>query len=155
VNWQFGGLAWKPTPGSRNTEDLWAPDVFTGDDGKFYMYGSANTHIGVAVAASPRGPFIEVYDHPLIGAAYGGIGDGIFFDTKVLDFEESAIDTHLFKGSDGSLTMYYSRNVPWYIVEAVPMKDYATLEEEKATIVLDGQTLKTSSPTSFSKLLVP
>jgi beta-xylosidase len=138
INWKFEGLAWKPTPGTWNTSDLWAPDVLQGDDGLFYMYYSAAKRVGVAVSSSPTGPFTEVYDHPFIGGGYGGVGDGIYLfpDVEDLDFDEYAIDAHVYKASDGTLTMYVSVLTPFSTIAAIPMSDYVTLADETPKIVL-------------------
>jgi beta-xylosidase len=143
VNWEFGGLAWKPTPGSWNTIDIWAPDVFKGDDGKFYMYYTAASRIGVAVANSPLGPFLEVYDHPFIGGGYGGVGDGKPFlpDQPLLDVDDYAIDAHVFKATDGSLTIYFSILTPFSAIVGLPMKDYVTLADDKPVMLIEPQVL--------------
>ena len=137
-NWKLEGLVWKPTPGTWNTGDLWAPDVLQGDDGLFYMYYSAAKKVGVAVSSSPTGPFTEVYDHPFIGGGYGGVGDGIYLfpDVEDLDFDEYAIDAHVYKASDGTLTMYVSVLTPFSTIVAIPMSDYVTLVDQNPKIVL-------------------
>lgn len=137
-NWLFGGLAWKPTPNTWNTVDLWAPHVEQGTDG-FYMYYSANSRIGVAFSESPLGPFTELYDHPFIGGGYGGIGDGIYIDRPtnvVLDGEEYAIDAFVLRSSSGKLYMYFSALEPFAVIKVIPMSDYRTLENVPPKTVL-------------------
>lgn len=85
VNWTKGPRVFEhPGP------DVWAPDVYADPDrGRFYLYYSANKHIGVAVADNPQGPFE---------------------DRGVL--VEHAIDAHLFRDEDGQLFLYYSEANP-------------------------------------------
>lgn len=72
---------------------VWAPDVYhhsgKGRDGRFYLYYTADNPgggklIGVAVADSPLGPFVD---------------KGVLV--------QGAIDAHLFRDDDGSLYLYY------------------------------------------------
>lgn len=44
---------------------FWAPEVYF-ENGKFYMYYSANEHICVAIADSPTGPFKQAVKKPMI-----------------------------------------------------------------------------------------
>lgn len=79
VNWTKG-----PRVFDSQRPGTWAPDVFFNPgDRKFYLYYTADTSIGVAVADRPEGPFA---DH------------GILL-TK-------AIDAHLFR-DDGKYFLYY------------------------------------------------
>ena len=60
---------------------FWAPEVYH-KNGKYYMYYSANEHLFVATADSPRGPFKQVGGYmmePLIGSEKC-IDSSIFFD---------------------------------------------------------------------------
>jgi beta-xylosidase len=60
---------------------FWAPEVYHKND-KYYMYFSANEHLFVATASSPRGPFKQVGGYmmePLIGSEKC-IDSSVFFD---------------------------------------------------------------------------
>lgn len=141
INWKYEGVAWQPEPGKWNSNALWAPEVVKGDDG-YYMYYTASGRIGVAFSGSPTGPFTDVYDHPLVGGGYGGVGDGVSLDpdfTSLLNFDDYAIDAHVLKASDGSLTFYASITPDFGIqtIVAWPMSDYRTLASDKPKTVLD------------------
>lgn len=143
ADWRYEGLVWRPVPGSWNDEgNFWAPHVQVARDG-YYLYYTANLRIGVAFSPSPTGPFEELRDGPLVGDGAGGVGDGRkpFADGPFwfLDFDENAIDAAVYAGGDGSLTLYLSRNVPWSVIQAIPMVDYATLADEPPRTLLDGQ----------------
>jgi beta-xylosidase len=79
----------------------WAPEVYE-VNGKFYLFYSAqwklnptneveNFRIGVAVADTPTGPFIDLTDKPIFDPGYPIIDANVFFDT------------------DGRTYLYYSR----------------------------------------------
>ncbi|MBV1920783.1 MAG: glycoside hydrolase family 43 protein [Pseudomonadales bacterium] len=78
---------WEKTPNifSKNTDTLWAPDVFyDASSSTFYLYYSESLSIGVATSNSPTGPFID---------------KGILI--------ENAIDAHMFY-DNGEYYLYYS-----------------------------------------------
>lgn len=68
---------------------FWAPEVYH-VNGKFYMYFSADEHIGVAVADSPFGPFVQTVKKPMIEG-------------------EKTIDNTLFIDDDGKAYLYFDR----------------------------------------------
>ena len=79
----------------------WAPEVYEVNE-KFYLFYSAqwkinptkemeNFRIGVAVADSPTGPFVDLNDKPLFDPGYPVIDANVFFD------------------SSGKTYLYYSR----------------------------------------------
>jgi beta-xylosidase len=79
----------------------WAPEVYE-VKGKFYLFYSAqwkenpaneveNFRIGVAVADTPTGPFVDMTDKPIFDPGYPIIDANVFFDT------------------DGRSYLYYSR----------------------------------------------
>ena len=112
--WFFEGVVWGPAPaGAWNDDQVWAPDVFV-HDGKYYLYYSANLKIGVAVADHPAGPFVDVYDHPMIGA---GNGNTLF----------RSIDAHVFADDDGALYMYCTFYLPFSGLRVSPMNDPVTV----------------------------
>ncbi len=133
--WNFGGAVWTPTPGTWNDPGgIWAPHVEVADEG-YYLYITADTRIGVAFSGSPLGPFEDVYDHPLVGDGYGGVGDGHLGDTP-MDFDERAIDAFVLRDDDGSLTFYFCAYDPVSKIHAVPMIDHVTLADQEPRIVL-------------------
>lgn len=79
----------------------WAPEVYE-YKGKFYMFYSAqwkqnpnkeleNFRIGVAVADSPTGPFIDLTNNPVFDPGYPAIDANVLFDKS------------------GRIYLYYSR----------------------------------------------
>jgi len=88
VHWRQG-----PRVFSDPGPDVWAPEVYHDPDtALFYLYYTANMRIGVAVADSPLGPFVD---------------QGILL--------EDAIDANLFRDDDGKLYLYYSYAPPVYV----------------------------------------
>jgi xylan 1,4-beta-xylosidase len=92
VHWKNKGYAFDDS-----RRGAWAPDLFHNErgDGKFYLYytddfaprtesGNRRKQIGVAIADSPLGPFIDK----------GALAIG-------------AIDAHLFQDDDGKIYLYY------------------------------------------------
>ncbi len=141
--WEDRGAAWLPTPGSWNERgQAWAPHVHVAEDG-YYLYYTADLQIGVARADSPEGPFEEVYDHPLVGGGYGGIGDGIFeyrdTSTPTFDFEEFSIDAFVLAASDGSLTLYATCYTPLSNIIAMPMADLVTVVPKEMVVVIEPE----------------
>ncbi len=68
---------------------FWAPEVYQNpDNGKFYLFYSAEEHICVAVSDSPEGPFRQDIQEPML--------------------EEKAIDSSLFIDTDGKAYLYLS-----------------------------------------------
>ncbi|WP_044109094.1 glycoside hydrolase family 43 protein [Xylanibacter brevis] len=89
--WQRGGLALHKDNTSEE-QWFWAPEVYL-RNGRYYMYYSANEHLYVAVADSPRGPFKQVGGRmmkPLIG-------------------DEKCIDSSVFQDEDGRLYCFFVR----------------------------------------------
>ena len=141
AHWTSGGTIWSPTPESWNAEgQVWAPHVEQAKGG-FYLYYTAAMMIGVAYSDSPLGPFEEVYDHPLAGGGFGGVGDGVFeyrgTEQSDLDFAEFTIDAFVLAADDGSLTFYATAYTPLSIIRATPMTDYVTLPDVSPKTVLE------------------
>ncbi len=94
VRWTKGPKVFQP--GGIN---VWAPDVFRApEDGKFYLYYTANRKIGVAVAGRP---------------------DERFEDRAMLF--ENAIDAHMFCDGDGKRYLYYVR-LPGFSIHVQRMR---------------------------------
>jgi GH43 family beta-xylosidase len=71
------------------TNSFWAPEVYY-INGKFYMYYSAEEHIGAAVADSPTGPFRQETKKPMVE-------------------DEKCIDNTLFIDDDGKAYLFFDR----------------------------------------------
>lgn len=110
TDWQQLTDCFVPEAGSWSTRDLWAPDIQKIGD-KWYLYYTANylgkeegtnCQIGVAIADSPEGPFIQ----------YSGInanGETVGLDRPAFMWENHTIlDQHVFQDDDGELYMYFS-----------------------------------------------
>ncbi len=71
----------------------WAPSVAS-KDGRYYMYFSAGdgAGLGVAVADSPRGPFVDALGHPLVEQYHHGA---------------QPIDANAFVDDDGKAYLYW------------------------------------------------
>ncbi|WP_421894068.1 glycoside hydrolase family 43 protein [Marinoscillum sp.] len=102
VDWKFEGQVYHGnTDSSWNEKWFWAPEVYKRSD-KYYIFFSAqwkenptneeeNFMIGVAVADSPTGPFVDMYDRPVFNPGY------------------PIIDANVFVDDDGKNYLYYSR----------------------------------------------
>lgn len=89
--WKRGGLALH----KRNTTEtrwFWAPEVYKMDD-HYVMYFSANEHLFVATADSPKGPFKQVGGYMMQDV----IGD------------EKCIDSSMFTDDDGTHYLFFVR----------------------------------------------
>lgn len=102
VDWQSEGQVYHGnTDSTWGIGAFWAPEVYK-RNGKFYMFYSAqwrdnpnneleNFKIGVAVADSPTGPFVDMSDRPLFDPGY------------------PIIDANVYFAEDGKTYLYYSR----------------------------------------------
>lgn len=95
VNWKDEGLILDlPRDLTWAKVHAWAPAIAT-KDGKYYYYYSAAQNIGVAVAHSPVGPFIDPLGKPLVAKT---------------DFPRmQAIDPMVFVEDDGSAYLYWGQ----------------------------------------------
>ncbi|EOZ91498.1 Endo-1,4-beta-xylanase D [Indibacter alkaliphilus LW1] len=101
-NWDhLGQVFYGNTDDTWSIANFWAPEVYKFDR-RYYMFYSAdwrvnpendleNFRIGVAVADSPKGPFVDLKDEPLFDPGY------------------PIIDANVFKDDDGKFYLYYSR----------------------------------------------
>jgi beta-xylosidase len=108
VHWKFEGQVWWADNENGWTDSTagwegayWAPEVYQ-VKGKFYLFYSAqwkvnphqefeNFRIGVAVAGTPTGPFIDLLDRPLFDPGY------------------PVIDANVLLDADGKAYLFYSR----------------------------------------------
>lgn len=89
--WKSVGQVYKGAqPGQWNENCFWAPEVYE-RDGRYYLFFSANSRnnptaeeenfkLGVAVADSPAGPFVDLYNRPIFEIEYPVIDANVFFD---------------------------------------------------------------------------
>ena len=127
--WTEGPTVWSPTVDWQTRGDLcgiWAPHVEPVEAG-FYLYYTANCRIGVAHSDSPLGPFEEVFDHPIVGNGFGGIGDGVLADDLLYDWDDMAIDAFLLQRDNGKPVLYFTALSPLSELYATPMEDFTTL----------------------------
>ena len=128
TTWTYEGLVWTPTPGSWNDEgNYWAPEVRV-DGTDIWMYYTANERIGVARASSPTGPFVDQLDHPMVGAGYAGVGDGVYEpgDGLLVNNDEKSIDAFVLEDSQGRLWLYADIYTPLSAIAVWPMADETT-----------------------------
>ncbi|MBB2948947.1 beta-xylosidase [Actinoplanes lutulentus] len=99
VHWKDHGVALDLGPDVTWADNsAWAP-AFAQRDGKYYLYfsgglatGNTAKHLGVAVADSPAGPFVDALGKPLVAAGtYSG----------------QMIDAAVFTDDDGSSYLYW------------------------------------------------
>ncbi len=110
INWDDGSECYRLTEDSFGYKDCWAPEV-TEYNGKFIMHYTArwkknhSLRIGVAVADSPEGPFVDVYkDEPMFDPKYASIDGNCFIDDdgrKYLYFSRDCCD-NVFDGEHQS-----------------------------------------------------
>jgi beta-xylosidase len=97
AHWSPAGYVYTRQPDAWGAADFWAPEVIH-YRGQFVMHYSArwgknrSLRIGVALADSPLGPFVDVANRPMFDAGY------------------AAIDGHAFVDEDGRAYLYYSRD---------------------------------------------
>lgn len=106
-DWEALGPVFVPARDAWAVNAIWAPEVVE-KDGMYYLYycgfdvAEEEMGIGIAVSASPAGPF-----HELEGE-FGGISRSR--TVKPFDFGYPAIDPHPFLDEDGSVYLYFSRD---------------------------------------------
>lgn len=89
--WTYEGLALNKA-NTTESQWFWAPEVYKIDDA-YYMYYSANEHLFVAKADSPKGPFVQV----------GG------YQMESLLGSEQCIDSSVFFDDDGKTYIFFVR----------------------------------------------
>ncbi len=93
VKWESCGQIYRGGDSTQwNLDCFWAPEVYE-RDGKYYLFYSANYRenptnegenfkIGVAVSASPAGPFKDLYNRPIFNPPYPIIDANVYFDDE-------------------------------------------------------------------------
>jgi len=92
VNFTDHGVAFSLKDITWANKEAWAPDCME-RNGKYYFYFPAGGQIGVAVSASPTGPFKDALGKPLINLKEAGI--------------RYSIDPNIFIDDDGQAYLYY------------------------------------------------
>ena len=123
AEWTDCGHCYTVTDASFGYKNFWAPEVRRRSDGKFVMHYTAQSkekdslRIGVAVADSPLGPFVDAAPQ-----------------NPMFDFGWAAIDAHCFTDEDGTSYLYYVRDVSENIRDGVRYSDiYASRLDESLT----------------------
>ena len=115
-NWRYGGLALHKKD-SYGEKWFWAPEVHL-VDGVYYMFYTAEERTCVATSTSPRGPFVQREQKPMI--------DGY-----------KNIDNTLFIDDDGTPYMFYVRiGRPFKICVAELERDLQTIKKECVAVCI-------------------
>lgn len=140
INWIKEGAAYSQNENSWAVNDFWAPEVIE-HNGKYYLYYSArwiensSLRIGVAVADSPKGPFIDPYKRPMF------------------DFGYAVIDAHVYIDDDGRKYLYYSRDCSENIVDGKHESHIYGVELNDDMISLKGEPVLLTKPEQPWELL--
>ena len=120
MQWEDRGICLSPRDVQGDSR-FWAPEVME-KDGRFYMVYTADVHLGIAVASSPLGPFVQ--------------------EEKRWLLEDTAIDGHLFCDADGRVYLYYARiNDGWEDVWCAEMtEDCLSIREGTERVLLRAET---------------
>jgi arabinoxylan arabinofuranohydrolase len=100
-NWTDHGIVFQVPEGASWAQNSWAPSPAE-RDGMFYLYfGDGGSSIGVAVADSPTGPFIDAIGNRLVSSSTPGVlpADNIWI-----------FDPMTFIDDDGQAYMYFGGN---------------------------------------------
>lgn len=132
VNWKSGGLVYK---NSRQWQsgDFWAPEVYEYNE-KYYLFYTAREQntgslkLGVAVADSPSGEFMDL------------------LDTPAFDYGFAMIDAHVFFDEDGRKYLYYSKDCSENIVDTYNTSQIFGVELEDNLITAIGEPVLITTP---------
>ncbi len=134
-SWTDGGLVLELSD-SWACRDFWAPEVIRRPgDGKYVMHFTArrradqSLRIGVAVADSPYGPFVQPIDEPMF------------------DFGYAAIDGHAFVDEDGTAWMYYSRDCSENVIDGIHTSEIYTVAISPDLTRVIGEPKRLTTPT--------
>lgn len=125
VHWTNIGYVYQRSEDSWGESDFWAPEVVL-HQGNYYMHYSArwgknqSLRIGVAVAQTPAGPFLDVFNRPLF------------------DFGYAAIDGHVLLEEERAY-LYYARDCSENIVEGRHESHLYVVELDDDLISLKGE----------------
>ena len=133
INWMDTGYIYKRREDSWGASDFWAPEVVY-YEGKYFLHYSArwqqnqSLRIGVAIADSPGGPFIDVSNRPMF------------------DFGYAAIDGHVLLDEDGRKYFYYSRDCSENVVDGRHESHLYVAELDDDLTSLKGEPLLIAKP---------
>ncbi|HEU0297746.1 MAG TPA: glycoside hydrolase family 43 protein [Anaerolineales bacterium] len=133
VHWREIGYVYQRREDSWGESDFWAPEVVIYNE-KYYMHYSArggknqSLRIGVAVADSAAGPFVDAFKHPMF------------------DFGYAAIDGHVLFDGDGRNYFYYSRDCSENIIDGRHESHIYVVELNDDLVSLKGEPLLISRP---------
>ena len=133
INWIDTGYVYKRSEDSWGASDFWAPEVVY-YEGKYFLHYSArweqnqSLRIGVAIADSPGGPFIDVSNRPMF------------------DFSYAAIDGHVLLDEDGRKYFYYSRDCSENVVDGRHESHLYVAELDDDLTSLKGEPLLIAKP---------
>lgn len=100
VKWEDHGVVFNPIRDTKWAKAMaWAPDCIC-RNGKYYLYYPTDKkHIGVAVADSPAGPFVDPLGYPLLS-----------IDTPGVVCDRDFIDPCVFIDDDGKAYLFMGQN---------------------------------------------
>lgn len=131
VEWKEEGYCYRNSPWAENC--FWAPEVYE-RKGKFYLLYTArwsknhSLRIGIAVADSPCGPFIDLVDGPLF------------------DYGYAVIDATLLLDDDGKEYIYFVRDCSENIIDGVHTSVIYCAEMAEDYRSVKGEVVKISQP---------
>lgn len=101
-NWTDHGVVFQVPANAAWAGNSWAPAAIE-RDGQFYLYfGNGASNIGVAVSASPTGPFVDPLGRPLVNSSTPGVLPAVsmwLFDPAV--FIDDDGQAYLYFGGNG------------------------------------------------------
>ena len=104
IHWDSKKMCYVMKEDSWGRECFWAPEVVAYQD-KYYMFytamGKDGLRLGLAISASPDGPFADYKNEPF------------------LDYGYSVIDANVFIDEDGSKYLYYVRDCADNIINGI------------------------------------
>jgi GH43 family beta-xylosidase len=133
VHWTDLGYVYKRKDDSWGETDFWAPEVVRYQE-KYFMHYSArwgknqSLRIGVAVADSPEGAFLDLFNHPMF------------------DYGYAAIDGHVFFDDDGLQYFYYSRDCSENIVNGRRESHIYVAKLNSDLVSFEGEPLLITKP---------
>lgn len=130
--WTYEGDSYTVTEKSFGTKNYWAPEVYKVGNTYYMVYSAMNDaerySIGLAKSDSPKGPFTDVYDHPLFAPDYSVIDASLFFD------------------DDGRVYLFYSKDCSENTVSGMRTSQSYGIELKKDLSATVGEPVLLSSP---------
>lgn len=126
VNWTYEKKVFTGSNRKWSNTGYWAPEVIRIGTQYYLHYTAAKDdgekHIGIAVANSPTGPFVDMNDYPFIDHGQKG-----------------TIDSHVFVDDDGRTYMYYSNAMSTNPIPGNPSKKRSEIWVVEVTPDLTAQ----------------